>query len=134
MLKVAIFFVINPSFQLVALYRLYSLLYKIRILMPISYIIYYFTRIFYTSDIHPASKIGKNVSFRHHFGIVIGKNVSIGNNCIIYNDVSIGQKNVSDSKMPILKDNIVVYKGAVICGGGIVASNTVIGANKIMVL
>ncbi|MDF5279513.1 hypothetical protein HKA89_20600 [Vibrio parahaemolyticus] len=128
----AIYKVINPSEQLVFFYRLYSWLYNTRITLPLSYLLYMIVRIVYSSDIHPASKIGKGLSIRHHFGIVIGKNAVIGNDVIIYNDVSIGQLNVDDSCMPVIGSNSIIYKGAVIVGNVTLPENTIISANKLV--
>ncbi|WP_155649307.1 serine O-acetyltransferase [Aliivibrio fischeri] len=123
-----------PSVQLVLLYRFYHFLYKYKFTKPISYLFYFISRIVYASDIHPAALIGANFSIRHHFSIVIGKRVVIGDNCIIYNGVSIGQRSIRDNRMPLLGDNIILYKGATVCGSGKLPDNTIVGANKVIIL
>ncbi len=129
-MKEILFFPVNPAAQLIFLYRIYSFIHKYKLLHPVSYFIYYVTRIIYSSDIHPLAKIGKGFRVRHHFGIVIGKNVVIGKNAVVYNDVSIGQLNVASPVMPVLGDNCVIYKGAVIVGNVSLPDGTVVGANK----
>ena len=47
----------------------------------------------YNCYISPKAEIGKNLSFPHPIGIVIGDGVKIGDNCIIYQNVTIGRKN-----------------------------------------
>lgn len=121
-----------PSGQLVILYRIYSYLYKFKITRFIAYILYYFARIIFSSDIHPACKIGKRFNICHHFGIVIGKNVVIGNNVIVYNGVSIGQRNIHNSKMPTIDDNAILYKGAVVIGDIKLEPGTIVGANMVL--
>ncbi|HEQ3588130.1 hypothetical protein [Vibrio harveyi] len=131
-MKLNLFF--TPASQLVILYRLYSWLYPYIVTKPISYTIYYISRMMFSSDIHPAAKIGRNFSIRHHFGIVIGKNVIIGDNFIVYNGVSIGQRNVNDSGMPRIGDNCIFYTGAVVVGNGVVEDGTILAANKVIIL
>jgi serine O-acetyltransferase len=72
----------------------------------------------FSSDIHPNAKIGKNFSIEHHFGIVIGKYVVIGDNVKIYNGVTLGRRNKNNPTMPTIGSNVVIYKGATIVGGG----------------
>lgn len=124
----------NPAIYLISMYRVYSYLNRWLVTKPIAYFLYFITRIFFSSDIHPSCQIGKNFSIRHHFNIVIGKNVVIGDNCIIYNGVSIGQRNINDDAMPEIGSYVVIYKGATIVGNGVVRDNTVIRAHSLIIL
>lgn len=122
--------ILLPSVQLVIVYRVYSFMYKFWLLKPFSFVVYYFARIFFSSDIHPAAKIGSGFSIRHHFAIVIGKNVVIGNNVIVYNCVSVGQKNIHSDVMPKIGDDVIIYKGATIVGDVNIHDGTVIPAHS----
>jgi serine O-acetyltransferase len=112
------YILLHPSTQLIGLYRIYNFLNKSILTKPISYILYYLSRIIFSSDIHPNAKIGKNFRIEHHFGIVIGKNSIIQDNVKIYNGVTLGQRNENNPAMPIIGNNVVIYKGATIVGGG----------------
>ena len=76
--------------------------------------------------------------FPHPIGIVLHKNTKVGRNCIIYQNVTIGAKNVKDGDInkpdnyPIIGDNVTIYAGAVIVGPITVGNNAVIGANAVV--
>lgn len=78
------------------------------------------------------AKIGKNVKFPHPLGIVIGENVSIGDNCIIYQNVTLGRKNKDKAEYPVIKNNVTIYANAVIAGKIIVGDNSIIGCNAVV--
>lgn len=134
MLNKFYYYFLHPSTQLIIMYRLYNFLYRYKLLRILSYIIYYFTRLIFSSDIHPNATVGKNFRIEHHFGIVIGKNVIIGDNVTIFNGVTIGQRNILNNSMPIIGNNVIIYKGATVVGGGYIDDNSIIGANKFIKL
>ncbi len=73
--------------------------------------------------------IGENLKIEHINGIVIGNQAVIGNDCIIYQQVTIGQKN---NKYPVIGNNVIMYPGCRIIGGITVGDNVVIGANAVV--
>ena len=73
--------------------------------------------------------LGTNIKFPHPQNIVIGIGSRIGDDCIIYHDVTFGKKN---DGYPVLGNNIVVYPGAKIIGGVSIGDNSVIGANAVV--
>lgn len=75
------------------------------------------------------SKI-KSISFPHFQNIVIGEFVIIGKNCLVYQDVTIGQ---NKGKYPIIGNNVIIYSGAKIVGDVCVGDNSIIGANSVVV-
>lgn len=74
-------------------------------------------------------QIGENLALEHFSGIVIGKNVIIGDNCKIYQQVTLGQKN---GKYPTIGNNVTIYAGAKIIGGIKIGNNVQIGANSVV--
>lgn len=134
LLKLPYYILLHPSTQLIGLYRIYNFLNKSIITKPIAYILYYFTRIIFNSDIHPKAKIGKDFRIEHHFGIVVGKNVVIGDNVTIFNGITLGQRNRHNSAMPTIGNNITIYKGATIVGGGKIDDGTIIPAHSFIKL
>jgi len=117
LIKLPYYILLHPSTQLIGLYRIYSFLNKFIVTKPFAYILYYLSRIIFSSDIHPNAKIGKKFRIEHHFGVVIGKNSIILDNVKIYNGVTLGQRNEHNSAMPTIGNNVVIYKGATIVGG-----------------
>jgi serine O-acetyltransferase len=73
-----------------------------------------------------------NINFPHPVGIVISKHVAIGNNCKIYQNVTIGAKSDEEAillKYPKIGNNVTIYAGAVIIGDISIGNNAIIGAN-----
>lgn len=63
----------------------------------------------------------------HFHGIVIGNNVFLGKKCVLYQNVTIGQK---DDLYPKIGDNVVIYPNATVVGAIRIGSNSIIGANS----
>lgn len=84
----------------------------------------------------PASTlVGENITFPHFNGIFISYKAKIGNNCVIYQQVTIGSNTLPDSKnvgAPIIGDNVFIGAGAKIIGNVHVGNNVRIGANCIV--
>lgn len=90
-------------------------------------------RIFYryNCDISHAAKIDPSVQFIHPLGIVIGSDVQISKNCLIYQQVTLGSKPES-AKMPKIGENTTIYGGAKVFGDITVGKNCIIGANAVI--
>lgn len=86
-------------------------------------------------DIHPAAKIGRNVFIDHATGLVIGETAQIGNNVLLYQNVTLGgvSLNKGQKRHPTLKDGVVIGAGAKILGDIIIGENSKIGANSVVV-
>lgn len=89
-------------------------------------------------DINPGATIGEYFAIDHGTGIVIGQTAIIGNNCTLYQGVTLGARSfVTDSdgcavnipRHPILQDNVTVYSNATILGRITVGRDTVVGGN-----
>jgi serine O-acetyltransferase len=80
------------------------------------------------------AEIGENFKIVHAIGIAIGA-ATIGANCTIYQNVTIGANYEEDSnrnKFPIIGDNVRISPGAVILGPIKIGSNTIVGANSVV--
>ena len=85
-------------------------------------------------EIHPGAKIGKRVFIDHGMGVVIGETAEIGNNCLLYQGVTLGGTGKNHGKRhPTLMENVVVGTGAKVLGSITVGSNTRIGAGSVVV-
>jgi serine O-acetyltransferase len=84
-------------------------------------------------EIHPGAVIGHGVFIDHGMGVVIGETSVIGNNCLLYQGVTLGGTGKQEGKRhPTLQDNVVVGAGAKVLGAITVGSNTRIGAGSVV--
>ena len=91
-------------------------------------------RLFTGIEIHPGAVIGKGLFIDHGMGLVIGETVEIGDNCTLYQGVTLGGTSGNKGKRhPTLGDNVVVGAGAKILGPFTVNSGAKIGSNSVVV-
>ncbi|MGN1066475.1 MAG: serine O-acetyltransferase [Candidatus Fimimonas sp.] len=84
-------------------------------------------------EIHPAAKIGKNLFIDHGNGVVIGETAEIGDNCTIYQNVTLGGTGKEHNKRhPTLLNNVIVGAGAKVLGNIVIGNNVKIGANSVV--
>jgi serine O-acetyltransferase len=117
-----------PGLHALALHRLSNRLWRLEVpLLPrvISQLGRWITGI----EIHPGARIGKGVFIDHGMGVVIGETAVVGNNCLLYQGVTLGGTGkVHGKRHPTLEDNVVVGAGAKVLGAITVGANTRIGA------
>ena len=81
--------------------------------------------------------IGENLVMPHGLsGVFISQGAKIGNNCVIFQQVTIGSNTLSDSKKkgsPIIGNNVYIGAGARIIGNVKIGNNVRIGANAVVV-
>ena len=88
-------------------------------------------------DINPGATIGEYFFIDHGTGIVVGETSIIGNHVKIYQGVTLGafspagmQSVPGERRHPKVGDNVTIYAGATLLGGGTeIGDNVVIGAN-----
>ena len=84
-------------------------------------------------EIHPGATIGKGFFIDHGMGVVIGETAEIGDNCTIYQGVTLGGTGKDVGKRhPTLHDNVMVGAGAKVLGPVEIGSNTKIAANAVV--
>jgi len=84
-------------------------------------------------EIYYSTKIGEGLNIQHGFGIVIGPRFEIGNNFTIHQGVTLGQKNLnSPNEKIIIGDNVTLFTNAAVLGNLIIANNTKVGANSVL--
>ena len=92
--------------------------------------------IFYSPD--SSTSIGIGLSLPHPSSIVFGTGVVIGDNCVIYQNVTFGAKKRADKnapeeeRYPVIGDNCIFYAGSIIIGPVYVADGTQVGANAVL--
>lgn len=90
-------------------------------------------RFFTGIEIHPGAQIGKGLFIDHGSGVVIGETTIIGDDCTIYQGVTLGGTGKDKGKRhPTLGDNVLVGSGAKILGPFTVGSNSRIAANAVV--
>ena len=126
-------FLCYPGFQSIVMHRLTHKLWQLKLPL-IPRILSHLNRLFTGIEIHPGAKIGKKVFIDHGMGVVIGETAEIGNNCLLYQGVTLGGTGKSHGKRhPTLMENVVVGAGAKVLGSIIVGPNTRIGAGSVVV-
>ena len=84
-------------------------------------------------EIHPGAVIGKNFFIDHGTGVVIGETTEIGDNCTVYQGVTLGGTGKEDGKRhPTLGNNVMVGAGARVLGPFKVGDNSKIAANAVV--
>ena len=81
------------------------------------------------------TRVGGGLKFYHFGDVVINKNAVLGCNVSIYNGVTIGINLHPNEKSfpPIIGDNVVLCTGAKVIGSIKIGSNSVVGANAVVV-
>ncbi|MBR4720869.1 MAG: serine O-acetyltransferase [Clostridia bacterium] len=91
------------------------------------------TRFWTGIEIHPGAKIGKGLFIDHGMGVVIGETAEIGDNCTIYQGVTLGGTGTEKGKRhPTLGNNVMVGCGAKILGPFTVGDNSKIAAGAVV--
>lgn len=84
-------------------------------------------------EIHPAAEIGKGLVIDHGMGVVIGETTIIGDNCTLYQGVTLGGTGKDTGKRhPTLGNNVLVGAGAKVLGPFKVGDNARIAANAVV--
>ncbi len=84
-------------------------------------------------EIHPAAKIGKGLFIDHGVGVVIGETTVIGDNCTIYQGVTLGGTGKDKGKRhPTIGSNVTIGSGAKVLGPFTVGDNSKIAANAVV--
>lgn len=87
----------------------------------------------YHCDISPRAKIDSTVYFPHPLGIVIGTGCIIKENVHIYQNVTLGMKNVDGvPTYPIVEKNVIIYPNSLIVGKVSCGENSIIGAGSVV--
>lgn len=121
-----------PGFHAVLFHRFAHMLYRWHLrFLPrlISQIVRFFTKI----EIHPGAEIGKGLFIDHGCGVVIGETTVIGEDCTIYQGVTLGGTGKETGKRhPTLGNNVMIGAGAKVLGPFKVGDNSKIAANAVV--
>lgn len=85
-------------------------------------------------DIHPGAKLGRRVFIDHGAGVVIGETAIIGDDVLIYQQVTLGGVSLTKGKRhPTIENGVVIGAGAKVLGNIVIGENSKIGANSVVV-
>jgi serine O-acetyltransferase len=86
-------------------------------------------------EIHPGATIGKGFFIDHGMGVVIGETSEIGDNCVLFHNVTLGGTGKHKGKRhPTIGNNVMIGTGAILLGPVRVGNNVRIGANTFILM
>ena len=84
-------------------------------------------------EIHPGATIGRRLVIDHGTGIVIGETAEIGDDCLLYQGVTLGGTGKHTGKRhPTIGNNVMVGSGAKVLGPFTVGDNAKIAAGAVV--
>lgn len=119
---------LHPGWHAVFGYRLASMFMVLK-LYPVSWLIYRWNMFVFSIDIHPRIMIGAGLWIPHPIGIVIARDASLGSECTVYQNATIGGRGAP----PSIGNGVMIGAGACIIGPVTVGDNVQIGANAVVV-
>ncbi|CAG4892430.1 serine O-acetyltransferase [Paraburkholderia saeva] len=86
-------------------------------------------------EIHPGATVGRRVFIDHGMGVVIGETAEIGDDCTIYQGVTLGGTSLERGakRHPTLGRGVIVGAGAKVLGGFTIGAEAKIGSNAVVV-
>jgi serine O-acetyltransferase len=133
--KAKIFFS-NRGFHALLYYRIANILYKCKIPFLPS-ILTRIIQIFYAIDIDYRADLKGGIVIVHGVGLVIGSDVKINPNVIIFHAVTLGRRGIGpiiaeNDGFPIIEEDCIICTGAILIGNITIGRNSVIGANCVV--
>ena len=93
-----------------------------------------FNRFLTGIEIHPGADLGPGFFIDHGMGVVIGETAQVGENCTLYQGVTLGGTSLSHGKRhPTLGNNVTVGVNAAVLGAITVGDNAKIGGGSVVV-
>lgn len=123
---------LDIDFRVVFLYRVATFFIgKIR---WIGILIYFRIKSRYGCDLSPFATIGKGLRLVHAFGIVVGPDVVMGDNCLLFCGVVLGNRRPDQarSEMPLIGNQVIIGAGAKVLGNVKIEDLKLIGANLVV--
>jgi serine O-acetyltransferase len=124
---------LDIDFRIVFHFRIFQRLTRSS-LKPLGLFLYFRQKSRYGVDLSPWCEIGPGLRLQHGFDIVIGPEVRVGANCLIFNGVTLGnaRPDISTHRMPTIGDNCILGTGAKIFGTIRVDDDVIVGANAVL--
>jgi len=85
-------------------------------------------------EIHPGATIGRRFFIDHGMGVVIGETAEIGDDVLMYHQVTLGGTSLEKKKRhPTIGNNVVIGAGAKLLGAFEVGEHAKIGAGSVVI-
>ena len=121
-----------PGIKALLFHRLAHSFYKLKLYF-LARLVSETARLVTLIEIHPGARIGKGLVIDHGIGIVIGETSTIGDDCILFQGVTLGGLNHEPVKRhPTLGNNVMVGAGAKILGNIHLGDKVRVGANAVV--
>jgi serine O-acetyltransferase len=122
-----------PGLHAIWMHRLNHRLWNAGLKTPARFLSYW-TRAITGIEIHPAAQIGKRFFIDHGLGVVVGETAIVGNDVLLYQQVTLGGTGKKrDKRHPTLEHNVVVGAGAKILGNITIGRGSQVGAGSVVV-
>jgi len=84
-------------------------------------------------EIHPGAQIGRRFFIDHGMGVVIGETAEIGDDVMLFHQVTLGGTGKDKGKRhPTVENNVIISAGAKVLGPIVIGENSKIGANAVV--
>ena len=122
-----------PGLHAVMTHKLTHRLYQAKMRLPARFLSQ-FARWLTGIEIHPGAVIGRRLFIDHGMGVVIGETAIIGDDCLIYQDVTLGGNGKEKGKRhPTVGNNVVIGGGAKVLGNITIGDHSRIGAGSVVI-
>lgn len=122
--------ILYPGFHILVFHRLAHFLYRHKLLF-LARLVSQIGRFFTGIEIHPGAKIGRRLFIDHGMGIVIGETATVGDDCTIYHNSTLGGTGKDKYKRhPDIGKHVMVGAGAKVLGPIQIGDYVKIGANS----
>lgn len=122
-----------PGLHAVITHKLTHRLYQAQLRLP-ARLLSQFARWLTGIEIHPGAVIGRRLFIDHGMGVVIGETAIIGDDCLIYQDVTLGGNGKEKGKRhPTVGNNVVIGGGAKVLGNITIGDHSRIGAGSVVI-
>ena len=127
-------FFLYPGLHAIIIHRFTHLLWRLKIPF-IPRLLSQSSRFLTGIEIHPGAKIGKGFFIDHGMGVVIGETTEIGDNCVLFHNVTLGGTGKHKGKRhPTIGNNVMIGTGAILLGPIKIGDNVKIGANTFILM
>lgn len=124
-----------PGVHAMFCYRINHFLWKQLHLKFLARLLSQIARFFTGIEIHPGATIGKRLFIDHGMGVVIGETTIIGDDCVLYQGVTLGGVGTGEHKVkrhPTLLNNVMISAGAKVIGDVTIGNNSIVGAQTVV--
>ncbi|MFN8534868.1 MAG: serine O-acetyltransferase [Dehalococcoidia bacterium] len=122
-----------PGFHARTIHRLSHALWRRRVpLLP--RLVSHFGRAITGIEIHPGARLGEGLFIDHGMGVVIGETAVVGDDCTLYQGVTLGGVSTRRTKRhPTLGNRVIVGSGAQLLGSITIGDAVKVGAGSVVV-